>query len=362
MHKTGRDRRRTRALCHDRFAKPNDRTWILPLRNERQRFESLLKSRHDSGIGRLLSTQIVPRFLRHFELLLIVLLLVTCVIPVVFGQSPSNRGLQRIPAGTVVDDDDASRWNRIVLLARPRIASGAQSALSKSIRDTVSTFVLTVLATVEREIAADGQTRYALAEVGLGYSMKLNDQWTVVSSVEQKRLGAGLGFFQRQLLGSNEKQLDTATLIVSTPTMLIFDTPSIMLRDGQHRDFITRHCVWLDSKSGKCSALLWLLSKTPPNAASKNAMTVADEAMRWIPEGMREERRIHVDGDEFFLGVPSERAFALEDLPDGKPIPWTDRAKQVAALPSYNAESLRELAASLNQAFQALTTTPRPPQ
>ncbi|MEM8732782.1 MAG: hypothetical protein AAGG44_01075, partial [Planctomycetota bacterium] len=113
------------------------------------------------------------------------------------GSAQTLGRVARIPAGTLVEDESAKRWNQVVLLARPRIASGDVDALPKSIRDSVSSFVLTILATVKQD---DLTKKFKLEEVGAGYSTYINEQLKVITSDTQRRLGAGLGFVGSRML------------------------------------------------------------------------------------------------------------------------------------------------------------------
>jgi hypothetical protein len=45
----------------------------------------------------------------------------------------------------------------------------------------------------------------------------------------------------------------------------------------------------------------------------------------------------------------------MEKLPPGKPIPWSDEARALAALEQYDAPALRGLSSALNAMLQAAT-------
>lgn len=266
--------------------------------------------------------------------------------------SPEN--LSAIPAGTPVDMSDAT-WNRVILLARPKLVSGSVDLIPSSVRNTIPTFVLTLMASVTTETdPATGQLRYRLADVGAAYSMELNDELVIINSDEQRRLGANLGLIQRRLLSTNEEQLATTAVVARTSTLLVFDTPAILVRSDEHQDFVMRHFVWVDSTSGKNSALVWLLRKN-----GESLSVVAEQPMRWVPAGTKELREIHVDKGAFILGIPTERAFALEDLPPGKDIAWSQRAARIAALPGYDPAQTSELVEALREALAAAFQSPR---
>ena len=267
------------------------------------------------------------------------------------GQEKTAKSVSILPAGTVIGDKSAKQWNRTLLLAKPRISSGDVDSLSEDVRKTVSSFVLSILATIEGyDDAASGQKRYRLRDVGIGYAMQQDDKLLTVSSSKQSEMKLGLNFVGSQMLKTNEQQLKTARMIASTSTIYMFDTPSIMLIGGKHVKLITRHFIWIDSKSGSSSMLVWLVAKD-----KSGNWRVASKSLQWVPTGTQEDRKVHVDGDQFFLGIPkNERAFALESLPPGKAAEWSTEAITLASRQSYDPLSLRSLALALNACLQSL--------
>ncbi len=263
--------------------------------------------------------------------------------------SRSHR-MSQIAAGTVVEDSITSRWNRVVLLARPRISSGDVDSLMPSVRNSVSEFVLTIMASIEStKDEASGELQYRLADVGVGYSAEVNGVLKVVTVNDAAKVGVDLGLFNRMILSENEKQLKTVTIIARTSTLMIIDAPAFVLRDGGHRAYTMRHFVWVDTRSGRNAALVWLIDRQ-----SGRGKVEAAEPLRWATAGLQEDRAIHVDGREFnMLGIPNEKAFAIEQLPPGKSIPWTEQLKPLAALDTYSADALRALSAALNDALQS---------
>ncbi len=255
-----------------------------------------------------------------------------------------DKTLAIIPPGVVVGNKGAANWNRVILLATPRIASGDTTKLSESVRTAVSKLTLTILATVQRETSGDANELYRLNEVGVAYSTTINQKLTTISLDSAARLGARLDFYSRQMLSENEKQIASLKLVVRTSTLAIFDAPAIMFRDGMHKDFVTRHLIWIDPKTGKLALVIWLMSVN-----SNGRADVAEKTLRVVAPGTNEDRKIHVDGRSFFLGIPSERSFALEDLPPGANIAWSSDAQHMATRETYPTNELSEFAAALNQ-------------
>lgn len=265
----------------------------------------------------------------------------------------SLREVSRIEAGAPISEETPGRWNRIVLLARPRISSGDVDKLPTAVRNSVSQFVLTIMASVERVVdQSTQQPRYTLADVGIGYSAEINGELKVVTVADADKVGFSLGLFTRLMLAENEKQLATAKLTARTSTLVIIDAKSFVLRSSEHKEYLMRHFVWVDSRSGRTAALVWLIKRDPTGGY----VVEVEEPARWAPAGLREDRAIHVDGSQFnFLGIPNERAFAIERLPPGKLVPWTEEAKAVAAIEHFDVDSLQRISTALNNMLRLAT-------
>jgi len=264
-----------------------------------------------------------------------------------------------ITPGTLVGNLQAERWNRTVLIARPRIASGAVDSLSESIRRQVSKFSLTILATVtspptevaEKSSESPIKSRYKLLEVGVGYSAEIGSRTVMVTSDSAGKQGLSLDFIESRMLTENEKQIAQLQTLVQTSTLTIFDAPAIVLMDKRHHDALVRHVIWVDPASGNVSTLVWLL------AAERGQLTVVQsQTARLVAESTLEDRAIHIDGNEFTLGIPTKRAFAIERLPPGHLLPWTDSLRSSAARPSYNSDQLSMLVTAINDALKTNST------
>lgn len=296
----------------------------------------------------------------------------------VFAQDisvPFSRTVTRIEAGVPVSDESRLRWNRTVLLAKPRISSGDTESLAGFLRQSVSKYVLTLLATVEavpskqgsaesstgpiassdsQDTTAPASQRFRLSEVGVGHSVQVGNRWIVIRPDDYEAHGVKLSFFERQILAENQRQFSEIRTIARMSTLLMFDVPAVLLYDGKHQDFDMRHLVWIDSKTGRLFTLIWLLQPQSPVEGDHPgpAQVVATEPLCWWDGSQIEDRAIHVDQGEFTLGIPGKRAFALEKMPSGRAIAWNTPALQLAGLPSYDQGSLRALLTAFNQANQ----------
>lgn len=268
------------------------------------------------------------------------------------GQPPAAPAapgpLPVVPAGTRVGDRDATRWNRLILAAAPRIAAGDTTAVAQGVRDRLGQFTLVVLATVRPVAGPDGGPRHRIDELGVGYAVPVAGALTVVDT-ENPPAAAGIDFLGRQILSQNGKALDGLRAAGVSETVQVFDAESLLVRDGRHADFLTRHFVWVDPASGDCSACVWLLARR-----ADGSLAVADDPPRWIAPGTREDRAIHVDAGEFLLGVPTKRAFALVDLPPGQPLAWSPALRTAAAERRYDAAAVRGLAMEIDRSLAPL--------
>lgn len=275
---------------------------------------------------------------------------------VIIGMSSRCVGgppVSRLPAETIVADREQPGWNRLVLLATMRIASGDTEKLSPPIRDAVGKLMLAIMA----DVSFDPDTRrYRLRDVGIGYAVNHDAQVQIVDSSSDDDASGQLGFFHRRVLTENEKRIADVRQVVRTSTLLIFDAPALFFRDQQHQAFVARHLVWVDPATGRVALANWLLKQV-----GDNGLTAVDEPMRLIAGRTRESRAIHVDGDEFTLGViPGERAFALESLPPGKDASWNPTLRQLASLRQYDQATLTRLTSAMNAASRNGDSDPVP--
>jgi hypothetical protein len=276
-----------------------------------------------------------------------------CTSAVATDLLPDPESIQVIAAGTLVDDPDRDRWNRVVLVATTRFASGDTDDVSASIKETVTGFTFAILATVRPvEPPSDGKEnpRHELVEVGVGNCMSVNDRLTVVAP-DTTMEGCSLDFLGRQVLNAKQKSLGEITCVGKHGEAFVFDVPTLMLRGDEHEDLVVRHLVRIDPQSGNCSTCAWLMVTT-----DDGSIIPVEEPLRLIDGGTREERAIHVDGRRFAFGLPTKRAFAVEDLPPGQRVDWSTSLRTAADVPAYSQDALDLLTTELDTAIASLRT------
>ena len=136
------------------------------------------------------------------------------------------RTLGIVPPGTPVDLPDAPRWNRLILLASPRIATGDVDRVPAAVRTQLPRFTLVLMATV-RAVASPEGPRHELAELGCGYALPLDGTLTVVDT-ENPPAKLGLDFIGRQMLSQNGKTLEGIRTVGGVGAMQIFDADTIL--------------------------------------------------------------------------------------------------------------------------------------
>ncbi|MEM0925958.1 MAG: hypothetical protein AAGJ83_07965 [Planctomycetota bacterium] len=235
----------------------------------------------------------------------------------------------------------------VVLLAQPKLNSGNTEAVSDAVSDAATACSLAIVAEcVQRE-----NKLFELTDVAVGYCANAADVPVTISSATASQHGVQLGFIARQVLKVNEEGLEKLSVVGRSDQAFAFDAPSILFRRGKHRRYLTRHLVTIDPVDGNGRLFSWLMVPADKSVRADGSLVLINHPVRCTRWGTRETRRIHVDGEEFsFLGVPSDLAFALEDLPPGDDVPWDRATAKLACKAAFTSPLLDELANRLREA------------
>jgi len=253
--------------------------------------------------------------------------------------------MPRIEAKTVIGNEPPPGWSHLVLHAVPRMAEGDVDQVSSTVSKLASSFHLTILAQVDQRPSVT-PPRYKLGNVAIGLAMNIGDKEMIVTKATQKALGVGERFMDRRALAENEASLDKARQVARTPTMLVFDAAAVMWLDGDHRPAVHRHAMLVSSKDGRLATLVWLLEPT-----TEGEYRLSGDSLQWLPDGLHEDRALHVDADKFVLGVPTKEAFALVRLPQGKDVPLTPSLRQLGPSRFQSPQDVTSLEAGLREAI-----------
>jgi hypothetical protein len=257
--------------------------------------------------------------------------------------SVSAAPLDEIEPGTKIGDGPPKPWTHLIVFAKPRLAQGDVDALPGIAKNLATKFCLVLAADVTRN-GNGTNTEYKLARVGAGFAMDIKGQMVVVNVAKQRELGANLGFIALTVLEENEKvRKNDVRQVARTETMIVFDAKSIVLKDGAHQDFIIRHAVLVDPRSGKLSTFCWLMKDEGDD------YVMAEDELQLLPPDYHEDRAINVDGKDIALGIPGPRTFALVRVPPGTPIRVTPELSEAATVRTHMPQDVTRLEAALRK-------------
>jgi hypothetical protein len=247
-----------------------------------------------------------------------------------------SKPLSHIPVGTVIGKTPPAGWSNLVLIAIPTLVAEDERDAPKLAMSYARMFKLTILANVAG-VKDRGGPPFHLEKVTCGFATTLKGQETIVSS--RNVMGAHLGMFGRQILEENEQIMNNdVRQIARTPTMMIFDAKSVILRDGEHKNMIMRHAIQVEPANGKLHTLVWLLT---------SEYEPADKDIQLLPHNLWEKRLLSVKRDKFVLGIPTKEAFGLRRVPPGWPIAYTPELKKAASGGRFDEAGVRQVERTL---------------
>jgi hypothetical protein len=278
-------------------------------------------------------------------------LLVCCLTDVACSQARTNPGgydvthrrLEQIPPGTAIAKEAPRGWTHLIIKSHTKPGEGDVNQLSPTAMRLSSLLFTAILADVQPDRDAPGRHRLARVAVGLGTSVGGKD--VILTPETARRQGANLGLLGNVVLSKGQERLQDIKVVARSKTMAVFDSPGLIARERRHQPILLRYAVLVDPQSGKLETLLWALDRDggePAGAPSGPA--------RLLPANFVEDCVLHVDGNEFSLGAPTEKAFAMTDLPRArKEVPFPDDLKGLAARPRFSQAMAAELEGKLRE-------------
>jgi hypothetical protein len=248
--------------------------------------------------------------------------------------------LRKIPVGTVIGQKAPSGWSNIVIVATPMLTPDVEREAPRTASHYAQMFKFVVLADV-------GGTpgRYRLNNVARGFAVEIKGRDTIVDG--DKTFGADLGMFGKRILTENEAHVDADVLqVVRGETFFVFDAQAVMRRGNDHVNMVMRHALVVVPETGKLGTFVWLLDKSGPEYKP------AERAVQLLPDNMREPRYLSVKRDKFTLGIPTADAFALQRVPQGRPIAYTPELAAAASPRTITAAGAARLEAVLRETFR----------
>jgi hypothetical protein len=224
----------------------------------------------------------------------------------------TQRRLDQIPAGTVIGKTPPKGWTNLLIKSHPHPGAGDTKQLSAT-ADRLSRLLFTAIVADVKAENVDGGQRYRLAKVAVGLGTRIGDRDVIITPETQRRLGADLGLLARVVLRTAQDKLADIVVVARSDTLMIFDAPGLLARDGRHEPVVLRYAVLVEERTGQLDTLLWVLNREPSGGYGGPA-----GAIQWLPPNKMEDCVLHVDAGEFSLGQPTEKAFAMMSAPKGR--------------------------------------------
>lgn len=248
-----------------------------------------------------------------------------------------RRTLPRIPPDTIFDDNPPIGWSHIIQFVSGKIDAGDVDEVTGLMQKAAEEFNLVLLANVTK--GENGQ--YVLDKVGVGYSTPQADKNVIVSEAGSQKSQVQLSLTSSSLLDIHEGSLDEFIQLARNDHGCLFESSIMLLRDGQHKKMVLRYFVWASPDDGQLQTTIWLTTKV--EAEGKSTYTLAEPMLVVLPESLREDRSMHIDGTKVFLGIPKPDALAVVKLPPGKECPVTESFEALATLETFDANTFEQL-------------------
>ncbi|MGH7168762.1 MAG: hypothetical protein ACRELG_00600, partial [Gemmataceae bacterium] len=137
--------------------------------------------------------------------------------------------------------------------------------------------------------------------------------------------------------------------VARSDTLAIFDSPGQMLLEGKHRAVVIRTALLLDAKTGQLDPLLWMIQLD-----GRGGYKGVSGSIEWMKLNMLDDTVLHVDANEFVLGLPTEMSFATMRLPKGKKqLPVTENIKPLLGRKRLTKEMTIALETKLRESLGA---------
>jgi hypothetical protein len=91
------------------------------------------------------------------------------------------------------------------------------------------------------------------------------------------------------------------------------DTPAFMPRGRGHAAVVLRYVFLVDAMSGRLDTLVWRI-----DTDGRGGYDGTVGLIEWLPPNKLVDATLQVDLNEFRLGIPSEKAFAVTSIPGGQ--------------------------------------------
>jgi hypothetical protein len=300
-----------------------------------------------------------PRGVRLIGKMLLSVLMLCCLTDIACSDGKWDaaydvtlRRLPQVPPGTVIGQEAPKGWSHLIIKSYSRPGAGDVKQLSPT-ADRLTRLLFTVIVAdvrlqAERGNVGESGKRCKLEKVAVGLGTRIGDKDIVITPDTQQRLGADLGLLARVVLRKSQEKLDDIVVVARSATFLVFDSPCFLVVDNKHKSIALRYAVLVEEQTGRLNTLVWPVVR---EADGKYGEPLGP--IQWLPADLTGDCILHIDGNEFSLGQPTERAFAITSPPTGqKEIQIGDELRPLAARPRFSSATAAELESKLRQAVK----------
>lgn len=243
-----------------------------------------------------------------------------------------------IAPGTVVGTTAPAGWSHLVIKSQPRVRADNRPGLPDITIDKAGWMFTAFLADVVRE--PDGT--FTLKRLGLGLGAKGGRGDTVVTSDTTRKHGVSPGPFGGLILDKGYAVQRKAVLPLWSPSFGLLDTPVWFKCGGSNRLVRYRYALLANRITGTLDVLMWSLGADGPGCGQ------SAEVVRIAPNTI-DPAELVVDHKKVTFGMPSDDAFAVEQLPPGSRRPLPAVLRETAGTTRFTPESARDLEAGLRR-------------
>ncbi|MEW4568193.1 hypothetical protein AB1L88_10020 [Tautonia sp. JC769] len=218
--------------------------------------------------------------------------------------------LVHLEPGAEVGQGAPEGWTSRVVRSVPRLVSGDLASLPDSAGATATRFRTVITAEVAPPEPRRRPAR--LVRVGVGNAVPVGNRELVVTRHGPPEAFDSLGVVDRVVLIAAEAKLHRGRLIARSPTFALFQTPTVLVVEGKHREVNLHYALIVEPTTGALTTFCW------PDPASDSGPI--DAVLRLAPElsfdaglDARVTRRIGP--------APVSWSFAMTSPPPGDRIP-----------------------------------------
>lgn len=246
-----------------------------------------------------------------------------------------------LPPGTVVGTTAPEGWSHLVIKSLPRVRPDQRKHLPGITVEKAGWMFTAFAANVAKQ--PDGT--FAFAGIGLGLGAKCRDGDTIITSETGRKYGARMG-----IIGEGGMILDKGYAIqrkgvmpLRSPGFAILDTP-VWFRCGDGNRLVRyRYTLLVDRASGRLDVLMWSLG------ADGSPCDQLAQIVRIAPDTI-DPAELVVDMKKVnAVGMPSDDAFAVEQLPPGARRVMPADLRALAGTTRFAQGSARDLEARLRR-------------